>query len=198
MRKTALFAAAASVFAFGAAPTFADVGSVDGDSDTAVLNLFGTVDAECEIAWAEGGQSKDVHFEVDDTAEVNGGTDEYDAGTLEASCNSPYTVTMSSANGEMRHHSQSNLMFDYRINFAGDSTEEIQAEDAQAAPQEVASISTFDFLSDNGSDLELEVKINFFFSSASDTGFLAPEDRQLIAGEYTDTLTFEVVADPLV
>ncbi len=107
MKKLALFAAVATAAVAFAAPASAQVVA---DSESFTLNLAGSVDSNCELVPEGSG-----NYAVDMLNAGNQG-----ALTIAYSCNSPYTVSLSSLNGGMRH-SESNgaVNIDYDVEATG-------------------------------------------------------------------------------
>ncbi|MFW6412518.1 MAG: hypothetical protein ACOC0V_00135 [Oceanicaulis sp.] len=197
MRKISLLAATASVFALGSAPAMADIGDA---SDSATLVLNGFVETECEIGWNGGtSTSETLNFDVP----AGAGDDHVEVGQLQASCNAPYSITMESERGRLENTDFENpdeesLFFVYAVEFRDDNSmvEDINAADAHTEEQLIKRVPTAQFLAANEADLLLDVDLNFGGSrdnGATDNGFGA--ERQMVAGHYTDTLTFRVAVD---
>ena len=105
--KKIMMAAMASGLVFAASPAFAQVTP---DEESFVLNLAGSVDSNCELI-PEGSGNVNVDM-------LNAGNQ----GNLiiAYSCNSPYTVSLTSLNGGMRHAESSGaVVIDYDVEASG-------------------------------------------------------------------------------
>lgn len=107
MKKIVIAALVGSAAFVASSPAFAQVTP---DSESFVLNLAGEVDSNCELV-PEG--SGNVNVDMLNTGNQGNLIIAY-------SCNSPYTVSLSSLNGGMRHsESGGAVVIDYDVEASG-------------------------------------------------------------------------------
>lgn len=148
--------------------------AVTPDSETLVYNLTGEIASVCTLA-PDG--PVDVNVNMSDTGNQNYTIIAY-------SCNSPYHLTLKSANGGMKHTVDSSINVPYAIetNFGFGATYQSTA---ITSPVTIASESSWASIWANGGvktgniDLGVEPQAN---------------DRD-VAGTYKDTLTLVLTAD---
>lgn len=165
LAKLSAVAAGAMLFA---APAMA------GDSESYVIALEGSVDSNCELT-PEGSTTSTV--DMLDTGNQN-------FLVVAFSCNSPYEVTLSSANGGMEHQESGgtvNIDYDIEATFGGFST--VNSVAAQAAPVVIASESDWANILLNGGVRSGNLDLSF--------DSLA---EYAVAGTYNDTLTITLAA----
>lgn len=145
------------------------------DSESYVINLNGSVDSNCELAPEGSG-----NFNVDMLETGNQGFL-----AVAFSCNSPYTVTLQSENGGMRHVESGgavNIDYDIESSFGGFPT--TNSANMQAAP--VVLVTDNDW-------------VNIFLNGGIRSGNLDLSFDSLaeyaVAGTYEDKLTITLAAD---
>ena len=169
MKNAFKFAAAAVVpFAMMATPALA------GDSESYVLNLEGSVPSNCELT-PEGSATAAV-----DMLELG------NQGFLVVSfsCNSPYELTLSSANGGMSHaESGGAVVIDYDVEstFGGFPTTNSAA--MQASPVAIVTETSWANIAVNGGVRSGNLDLSFDSLS-----------EYAVAGTYSDTLTLTLAA----
>ena len=168
MKNLVKYATATAMTALVAAPAFA------GDSESYVINLEGSVASNCELT-PEGSTNATV-----DMLETG------NQGFLVVaySCNSPYEVTLSSANGGMEHQESGgavNIDYDIEATFGGFTT--VNSAAAQASPQVIASDADWTNILLNGGVRSGNLDLSF--------DSLA---EYAVAGTYNDTLTITLAA----
>jgi|Laugrespbdmm15dd_1035085.scaffolds.fasta_scaffold28098_1 type 1 fimbria pilin len=145
------------------------------DSETYVLNLNGSVASNCELVPEGSG-----NFNVDMLETGNQGFL-----AVAFSCNSPYTVTLQSQNGGMRHVESGgavNIDYDIEATFAGFPT--TNSANMQASP--VVLVTDNDW-------------VNILLNGGVRSGNLDLSFDNLaeyaVAGTYEDKLTIKLAAD---
>jgi type 1 fimbria pilin len=167
--------AAAVPAALLAAPASAQVVA---DSDSFVVNLSGSVESQCELL-----PNGSTDFDVDMLEFGNQGLL-----VIGYSCNSPYSISLQSANGGMLNTSSgvAGLTIPYGIEAltTGGTVVNIQS-DAITSPQEVINEGSWLNIFANGG----------LAAGTMDLNFLGILDEYAVAGEYEDTLTIVLAAD---
>lgn len=172
MKRTLTAIAAAAALTAGSASAL--------DSESLVINLSGEVDSVCELS-PDGTTS----YSVDMLDTNNQGA----LGIL-YSCNSPYTVSLQSLNGGMKHgESGGTVNIEYDIDAAGFDTgfvfgaSQTNSADMQASP--VVIVTNTDWQ-------------NIFFNGGVRAGSLELSFEDLteyaVAGTYSDELTITLTA----
>lgn len=148
------------------------------DSETLTYNLNGFVQSSCELT-PNGNQNKNVVMTAPNAQGI---------GQITFSCNSPYEVTVVSANGGMQH-GQSPLLIPYQLRHGGS----IGTEPTNYGPYYDSSA-----LTGTGQTLD---ESDDWLSIASNRGqrqinldVLFDDDTYAVAGNYTDTLTVTLTA----
>lgn len=168
---TKLAAAAAVPALVLAAPASAQ------DSEQFVLNLSGSVTSQCELV-PEGSGNYNV-----DMLEFG----DQDLGFIGYSCNSPYTVSLESANGGMFHlNSGGTILIPYAVEAVSSNSGPITVEsgDMHGTPVDIVTVTDWANLLANGGVASGDLDLNFF-------GIL---DEYAVAGDYEDALTIVLQA----
>lgn len=178
MKNFVKLAAAAAVPALMVATP---ASAVTPDSESYAIALNGTIDSNCELV-PEGSGSFDVNM-----------TDFGNQGSLVIaySCNSPYTVSLESLNGGMRHVESSgaiNITYDVEtIGFElgnGVSATSTNSAAMAGSPVEIVNVSDWTNILLNGG---LRTgNMDLVFPGVADS---------YVAGTYEDTLTITLAAD---
>lgn len=176
MKASALFAAAAAASALMiSAPASAQVAA---DSESFVLSLNGTVDSNCELI-PEGSGTYNVNMLETGNQGVL---------AIAYSCNSPYTVSLSSLNGGMRHAESNGLVkIDYDVeaqNFFGGNQTSTNSATMQGTPVVIVTNSNWQNIATNGG-----LRTGNFDLSFDSVGEYA------VAGTYADQLTITLAAN---
>lgn len=169
---TLLAGAAVALFAVPASAQVAP------DSESYTLNLSGTVASNCELV-PEGSGTFNVNMEE---------TGNQGALTIAYSCNSPYTVSLSSLNGGMRHQESNGAVnIDYDVearNFFGVLQTTTNSAAMQGAPVVIVTNNNWQNILTNGG---LRTG-NFDLSFDS-------LNEYAVAGTYSDQLTITLAAN---
>ena len=175
MKTIIKFAAAAAVPALMiASPAAAQ------DSESYVIGLSGSVDSNCELL-PEGSGSLDV-----DMLE----TGNQGSLTILYSCNSPYTVSLESANGGMEHQESGgavNIDYDVEASFLGFgifSPTSTNSADMQGSPVTIVTNNDWENILTNGGTRTGNLDLSF--------DSLA---EYAVAGTYEDELTITLAAN---
>lgn len=174
MKTFATIVAAAAVPAlFAASPVMAQ------DSESFTLALSGSVDSNCELI-PEGSGS----FAVDMLDTGNQG-----ALTIVYSCNSPYTVSLQSLNGGMRHaESGGSVVIDYDVEASflglGIGATSTNSAAMQASPVVIVTDNDWSNILTNGGTRTGNLDLSFDSLS-----------EYAVAGTYEDELTIELAAN---
>lgn len=154
-----------------AAPSFA----LTAASDNVDIVLNGEVPSICFLT-PDSAVNKNVDM-------ANGLTSQ-NLVTINYSCNSPYTVTLKSANGGMKHHSNT-FTVKYDVKVLGIPTGgSYHAANLAGAGQSIDSSNNWTNIGLNG-DIK-NLRLDLEFNGLND---------YLVAGNYTDTLTVGIKAD---
>lgn len=167
-------AAAVPAMAF-ATPAAAQVTA---DTDTFVVNLEGSVDSVCELE-----PSGSTTYGVDMTNLGNQGLL-----VIAYSCNSPYTVSLTSANGGMENTTSGgivNIPYAVEAFTSGFSAVNVSSTDMDGTAVEIVSDSDWVNILNNIGGAAGNIDLNF-------TGIT---DQIAVAGDYEDTLTITLAAD---
>lgn len=172
--KTLLKLSVTAAFLLSSSAAF----SVTPDSETLDINLNGQVDSRCELI-PEGSVSYTV-----DMADIN--TQGFAA--IAYSCNSPYTLTIVSANGGMKHQESNSINIDYDLytfGFGGadDGFKSFTASQITSAAIVDQENSWQNILLNGG-----------ITAGTMDLQFAGLSEYQ-VAGTYKDTLTLTLSAD---
>ena len=173
--KKLLLAAVAGSLAFAVQPASAQVVP---DEESFVLSLAGSVDSNCELI-PEGSGNYNVNM-------LNTGNQ----GNLVIaySCNSPYTVALSSLNGGMRHsESGGSVVIDYDVEasgFAPGTSTSTAASSIFGSSQVIVTNSDWQNILTNGGLRTGNLDLQF-----------AGVSEYAIAGTYADELTITLAAD---
>lgn len=171
-RTLTAIAAMAAVFAGTASAQNVLVG----DTETLNYNLTGFVQSECTMT-PNGNVNRNI---VMDAVNAQG------VGAVEFSCNSPYTLSVKSANGGMQHQ-QSSLLIPYQLRtgslLENQGTLVIDSADLAQGDGEEVETST-DWLSIIANRGKRQINL--------DVGFT--DDTFRVAGNYSDTLTVTLKA----
>lgn len=179
MKNLVKLAAAAAVPALMIATPASAV--VPADSESYAIALSGTIDSNCELI-PEGSGSFDVNM-----------TDFGNQGSLVIaySCNSPYTVSLESLNGGMRHAESTgaiNIAYDVEtIGFElgnGVSATSTNSAAMAGSPVQIVTVSDWTNIFLNGGVRTGNMDLNF--PGVADS---------YVAGTYEDTLTITLAAD---
>lgn len=179
MKKTFLAGAAAAI-AFVASPAMAQ-GVPAAPDETLAINLNGSVPSECNLT-----PSGSTNYTVDMLDFGNQG-----GLVIEYSCNSPYTVSLQSQHGGMRHSESSGLVnIPYGVETIGFDPNGLTATntsstDMQAAAEPIAVVTSWQNIAANLGIRYGELDLNF----ASNINEYA------VAGTYEDVLTITLSAD---
>ncbi len=170
---TAIAAATALLAGTGSAQTLV------ADQEVLTYNLGGFVQSECNLT-PNGTVNKNVIMTAENAQGV---------GQINFSCNSPYQVAISSANGGMKHQ-QSPLVIPYQLRHAGKLNSEASVNygpyvgsDTLAAPGLVVEES-LDWLSIASNAGYRQINIDVLFD----------DDTYAVAGNYSDALTVTLTA----
>ena len=172
MKKTLILAALP--FALAAVPAAAQVTA---DSETYAIALSGSVASNCELI-PEGSGS----YNVDMLNTGNQG-----ALAIVYSCNSPYTVSLSSLNGGMKNTTSGGVVnIDYNVeaSFFGFSATSTNSQAMQSSPVTIVTNNDWQNILTNGGARSGNLDLSF-----DNLGEYA------VAGDYEDTLTITLAAD---
>lgn len=174
MKRTLTAIAAATALLAGTASA-----QLVADQETLTYNLNGFVQSECNLT-PNGTVAKNVVMTAVNAQGV---------GQINFSCNSPYQVSIESANGGMQHV-QSPLLIPYQLRHAGKLNSE-------------ASVNYGPYVDSStlvGSPLVVEESLDWL-SIASNAGYrqinidvLFNDDTYAVAGNYSDSLTVTLTA----
>lgn len=168
MKRTLTAIAAVAMFAGSAAAL---------DSEKLTINLSGEVDSVCELV-PEGTAS----YNVDMLDGSNQGSL-----TILYSCNSPYTVSLASLNGGMRHaESGGSINIDYDVEaagFLGSNATSTNSEDMDTTPVVIVTNSDWQNILFNGGLRTGNLQLSFDSLS-----------EYAVAGTYSDELTITLTA----
>ncbi|MDT0575603.1 hypothetical protein RM533_05345 [Croceicoccus sp. F390] len=147
------------------------------DSESFAIALSGTVASNCELT-PEGSGSYNVNM-----------LDVTDQGLLAITyaCNSPYTVSLQSQNGGMRHQeSNGAVLIDYDIDssFLGFNRVTVNSANMKSAPATIVTDSDWKNIALNGGARQGDLGLSF--------DNLA---EYAVAGTYSDTLTIKLAAN---
>ncbi len=174
MKTFALLAAAASALAF-VAPASAQVTP---DSESYTINLEGSVDSNCELI-PEGSGTYNVNMLE---------TGNQGALVITYSCNSPYTVSLQSLNGGMRHvESNGGVNIDYDVEATGflpGTTTSTNSATMQGTPVTIVTNNDWQNIFTNGGLRAGNLDLSF--------DSLA---EYAVAGTYEDELTITLAAN---
>lgn len=147
------------------------------DSEQFVLNLAGSVASQCELL-PEGSGNYNVNMlEFGDQ----------DLGFIGYSCNSPYTVSIESANGGMYNlNSGGAVVIPYAVEASSTNSPPVTVEsgDMHGTPVDIVTETNWANLLANGGIATGDLDLNFF-------GIL---DEYAVAGDYEDALTIVLQA----
>lgn len=171
---TKLAIAAAIPAAVFAAPASAQVTP---DSDSFVVNLAGSVESQCELL-PDGSTNYDV--------------DMLDLGNqgllvIGYSCNSPYTVSLQSANGGMSNTTSGGaVLIPYAVEAVSTNNGAVTVNSGDmTSPYDIVTETNWANILVNGGIAAGNMDLNF-------AGIL---DQYAVAGDYEDTLTIVLAAD---
>jgi hypothetical protein len=145
------------------------------DSEQFVLSLAGSVTSQCELL-PEGSGNYNVNMlEFGDQG----------LGVIAYSCNSPYTVSLESANGGM-YNSAASLTIPYAVEAVSTNNGAITVEsgDMHGTPVDIVTETNWANIFVNGGIAGGDLDLNF-------AGIL---DQYAVAGDYEDTLTIVLAA----
>lgn len=177
--KKLLLASAAAAVAFAAQPAMAQVAPAP--DETLVVNLSGSVPSVCDMD-PEGS----ANYTVDMLDTGNQG-----ALLIAYSCNSPYTVSLQSLNGGMRHNESNgavNIPYGIEtIGFdpSGVSATNTSSADMETAPAVIANVTSWQNILANLGVRYGELDLNFANNI----------NEYAVAGTYADELTITLSAN---
>ena len=146
-----------------------------GDSESYTINLNGSVASNCELT-PEGSTNSTVDM-------LNTGNQLFQVITY--SCNSPYTVSLKSLNGGMKHAESSgavNIDYNVEATFGGFST--VNSANMQAAPVVIVTDNDWTNILLNGGIRTGNLDLDFDGAT-----------EYAVAGTYSDTLTITLAAN---
>lgn len=178
--KKILFAGAAAAVAFAAQPAMAQ-GVPAAPDETLVINLSGSVPSECDL---------------DPEGSTNYSVDMLDFGNqgglvISYSCNSPYSVSLQSLNGGMRHDESNGLVnIPYGIESIGFDPNGVSATntsstDMHTTPAVIANVTSWQNIAANLGVRYGELDLNFANNL----------NEYAVAGTYADELTITLSAN---
>ena len=150
------------------------------DSEDLVINLNGEVESNCELV-PEG----TANFDVDMLETGNQGSL-----SILYSCNSPYTVSLTSANGGMSHQESSgavNIDYDIEASFLGlgiFAPTTTNSADMNGTPQVIVTNNDWQNILVNGGTRTGNLDLSF-----------DSLNEYAVAGTYSDTLTITLAAN---
>lgn len=176
MKALALISAATLAMVAAAAPASAQVGK---DSEQYKLALSGTVASNCELA-PEGSGTYNVNMSETGNQGVL---------TILYACNSPYTVSLQSLNGGMRHAESNgavNVRYDVEASWLGTGLGATSTSSAQMKATPIVIVTDNDWT-------------NILLNGGTRTGNLDLQFNGLsnyeVAGTYSDELTITLAAN---
>ena len=178
-RKTEGTTMKRTLTAIAAAAAFCGVAAAQ-DSEDLVINLSGEVESNCELV-PEGTAS----FDVDMLETGNQGSL-----SILYSCNSPYTVSLTSTNGGMSHQESGgavNIDYDIEASFLGlgiFAPTTTNSADMSGTPQVIVTNNDWQNILFNGGTRTGNLDLSF------DNAF-----EYAVAGTYSDTLTITLAAN---
>ncbi len=199
MKYAVLAAAAAGLVA---SPSFAQVVNSGGsaDSSEARLNIMGWVPSVCDIGFDNfTTDTNTVVYQVP----TSGDARQTIGSSLVASCNGPFSVTAKASNGRLVRVGPNGLQPQYFFNYGFEYSVNGQSKPPigtgnnlfPTTEQVIFSSDAYEFFENNVHTADISIDINFGSSSATD-GPGNAQDRPALAGNYVDTVTFKVAADP--
>jgi len=177
--KKIIFTAAAAAVAFAAQPAMAQVAPAP--DETLTVNLNGSVPSVCDM---------------DPEGSTNYAVDMLDTGNqgnlvIAYSCNSPYTVSLQSLNGGMRHSESNGLVnIPYGIETigfdpTGVTTSNTSSTDMETSPAIIANVTSWQNILANLGVRYGELDLNFANNL----------NEYAVAGTYADELTITLSAN---